>query len=78
MNPSLNLAFIDFETTGFSPKKGDRIVEVAVITTDWNGNVLGQATSKISPQSNYKLDLSQSFQIQGIFILNERPIGFIF
>jgi DNA polymerase III subunit epsilon len=25
MNPSLNLAFIDFETTGFSPRKGDRI-----------------------------------------------------
>ena len=39
MNPSLNLAFIDFETTGFSPRKGDRIVEAAVITTDWNGNI---------------------------------------
>jgi len=49
MNPSLNLAFIDFETTGFSPKKGDRIVEVAVITTDWNGNVLGQFETLVNP-----------------------------
>jgi DNA polymerase-3 subunit epsilon len=49
MNPSLNLAFIDVETTGFSPKKGDRIVEVAVINTDWNGNVLGQFETLVNP-----------------------------
>lgn len=49
MKPSFNLAFIDFETTGFSPKKGDRIVEAAVVTTDWNGNVLGQFETLVNP-----------------------------
>lgn len=49
MHPSLNLAFIDFETTGFSPRKGDRILEAAVITTDWNGNILGQFETLVNP-----------------------------
>jgi DNA polymerase III subunit epsilon len=49
MNSYLNLAFIDFETTGFSPRKGDRIVEAAVITTDWNGNILGQFETLVNP-----------------------------
>jgi DNA polymerase-3 subunit epsilon len=55
MNPSLNLAFIDVETTGFSPKKGDRIVEVAVINTDWNGNVLGQFETLVNPLREVRL-----------------------
>ena len=43
------LAFIDLETTGFSPKKGDRIVEVAIINTDWEGNILDRFDTLINP-----------------------------
>jgi oligoribonuclease (3'-5' exoribonuclease) len=62
MNPSLNLAFIDFETTGFSPKKGDRIVEGAVISTDWNGNVLGQSISEIYLNRTINLTFHKAFK----------------
>lgn len=49
MNSSLKFAFVDFETTGFSPKKGDRIVEAAVITTDSEGNILGHFETLVNP-----------------------------
>lgn len=49
MNETVQLAFLDLETTGFSPKKGDRIVEVAIITTDWEGNVQDRFETLINP-----------------------------
>lgn len=49
MNSSLKFAFIDFETTGFSPRKGDRIVEAAIITTDWEGNILSHFETLVNP-----------------------------
>lgn len=49
MTNSIQLAFLDVETTGFSPKKGDRIVEVAIITTDWEGNVKDRFETLINP-----------------------------
>lgn len=49
MNSSLKFAFVDFETTGFSPRKGDRIVEAAVITTDWEGNILSHFETLVNP-----------------------------
>lgn len=49
MNDTVQLAFLDLETTGFSPKKGDRIVEVAIITTDWEGNVQDRFETLINP-----------------------------
>ena len=44
-----HLAFIDFETTGFSPRLGHRIVEAAVITTDLEGNVIDEYETLINP-----------------------------
>lgn len=49
MNTTLNFAFVDLETTGFSPRKGDRIVEIAIVTTDWQGNILDRFESLVNP-----------------------------
>lgn len=43
------LAFIDLETTGFSPRKGDRIVEVSIINTDVDGNIIEEYETLINP-----------------------------
>lgn len=44
------LAFLDLETTGFSPKRGDKILEVAIVTTDLEGNVLDKYETLINPR----------------------------
>lgn len=65
------LAFIDLETTGFSPKMGDRIVEVAIITTDWEGNVKDRFETLINP-----LREVTATEIHGLTaeMLNEAPL----
>ena len=40
--PGPGFAVIDFETTGLSPAKHDRVIEVAVVHVDENGRVEGQ------------------------------------
>jgi DNA polymerase III subunit epsilon len=42
-------AVIDFETTGFSPYRGDRIVELAIVVLDENGIVVKQLESVVNP-----------------------------
>jgi DNA polymerase III subunit epsilon len=44
------LAFLDLETTGFSPKRGDKILEVAIVTTDLKGNVIDKYETLINPR----------------------------
>jgi DNA polymerase III subunit epsilon len=44
------LAFLDLETTGFSPKRGDKILEIAIVTTDLEGNVLDKYETIINPK----------------------------
>jgi DNA polymerase-3 subunit epsilon len=44
------LAFLDLETTGFSPKRGDKILEIAIITTDLQGNVVDRYETLINPR----------------------------
>ncbi|WP_339708382.1 exonuclease domain-containing protein [Algoriphagus aquimarinus] len=44
------LAFLDLETTGFSPKRGDKILEVAIVTTDLEGNVVDKYETLINPR----------------------------
>jgi len=43
-------AILDIETTGFSPKTGDKILEIAIITTDLSGNVVDEYETLINPQ----------------------------
>ena len=43
-------AFLDIETTGFSPKTGDKILEIAIITTDLQGDVVDEYETLINPQ----------------------------
>jgi len=43
------LAFLDIETTGFSAKRGDKILEIAIVTTDLQGNILDKYESLINP-----------------------------
>ena len=43
-------AVIDLETTGFSPKRGDRILEVGVVLVDDAGEIEGEWGSLVNPQ----------------------------
>lgn len=43
-------AILDIETTGFSPKKGDKIVEIAIISIDCNGNEVDRYETLINPR----------------------------
>lgn len=49
-SPLAGFAVIDVETTGFSPAKHDRIVEVAVVHTDEYGNQQGVWETLVNPQ----------------------------
>lgn len=42
-------AFVDIETTGFSPQRGDKILEISIITTDLQGNILDEYETLINP-----------------------------
>jgi len=46
----MGYAVIDLETTGFSPARGDRIVEVGVVLLDDNGSVEHEWTTIVNPQ----------------------------
>jgi len=46
----MGYAVIDLETTGFSPSKGDRILEVGVVLIDDAGEVEHEWTTLINPQ----------------------------
>jgi len=46
----MSYAVIDLETTGFSPKQGDRIVEVGIVLVDDAGKIEGEWGSIINPQ----------------------------
>ncbi|HCS62115.1 MAG TPA: DNA polymerase III [Microbacterium sp.] len=46
----MGCAVIDLETTGFSPARGDRIVEVGVVLVDDSGAVEGEWTTLVNPQ----------------------------
>ncbi|MHA6670217.1 exonuclease domain-containing protein [Homoserinimonas sp. A447] len=47
--PGPGFAVIDFETTGLSPAKHDRVIEVAVVHVDEHGRVEGQWETLINP-----------------------------
>lgn len=47
MDPTFTI--LDIETTGFSPKHGDKIVEIALISVDMAGNILDTYESLINP-----------------------------
>lgn len=55
-------AVIDFETTGLSPKRGDRIVEVAVARVDADGRIEDEFATLINPEGR---DVGATF-IHGI------------
>lgn len=43
-------AVVDVETTGFSPKLHDRVVEIAVVRIDRTGAVLGEYSTLVNPE----------------------------
>lgn len=47
---SAGFAVIDFETTGFSPAKHDRVVEVAVVHVNEHGRITGQWETLVNPK----------------------------
>lgn len=49
LNDSL-FAVLDIETTGFSPKRGDKIVEIGIISIDLQGNVVDKYETLINPK----------------------------
>lgn len=42
-------AVLDIETTGFSPQRGDKIVEIAIVTTDVQGNIVDKYETLVNP-----------------------------
>ncbi|WP_460800811.1 exonuclease domain-containing protein [Microbacterium sp. GXF6406] len=46
----MGYAVIDLETTGFSPGRGDRIVEIGVVLVDEDGGIEGEWTTLVNPQ----------------------------
>lgn len=46
----MGYAVIDLETTGFSPARGDRIVEIGVVLLDDDGGVENEWTTIVNPQ----------------------------
>lgn len=45
-----NFSFIDIETTGFSPKRGDKIIEIGIVNTDHQGNIINTYETLINPR----------------------------
>lgn len=70
MNNAAQFAFLDLETTGFSPRRGDRIVEIAIITTNWEGQVQDRFETLVNP-----LREVTGTEIHGLTaeLLNEAP-----
>lgn len=66
-----HLAFLDIETTGFSPNRHHKILEVAIITTDNNGNILEEYETLIN--ANRDIDNSH---IHGIIpeMIKDAPL----
>lgn len=54
-------AIISLETTGISPKYGDHLVELAIQTVNWNGELLDSYETLIHPETDV-----EGFQIHGI------------
>jgi DNA polymerase III subunit epsilon len=50
MYRELVYAVVDVETTGFSPKHHDRVVEIAVVRTNARGEVLAEYGTLVNPQ----------------------------
>lgn len=46
----MSYAVIDLETTGFSPARGDRVVEVGVVLLDRDARVVQEWTTLVNPQ----------------------------
>ncbi|MCF8362445.1 MAG: hypothetical protein K9G70_07460 [Prolixibacteraceae bacterium] len=61
-------AIVDLETTGFSPKRGDKIVEVGIITTDIQGNVIDKYETLINP--NREVSASHIHKITAEMVKN--------
>ena len=49
MSKNIEYAVVDIETTGFSPRKHDRIVEIAIVRVDGRNNVLGEYDTLVNP-----------------------------
>lgn len=46
---SVEFAVLDFETTGLHPSQGDRVIQVAVVIADQNGNVFEDWSTYVDP-----------------------------
>ena len=46
----MKFSILDIETTGFSPRQGDRIIEISIVNTDFEGNVADTYETLINPQ----------------------------
>jgi len=42
-------AIVDIETTGFSPKRGDKILEISIVTSDMDGQIIESYETLINP-----------------------------
>ncbi len=47
--PRFDFAVVDVETTGFSPGRDDRIVEIAIVRLDAEGQVTGEFATLVKP-----------------------------
>ncbi len=65
-------AILDCETTGFSPARGDKIIEIAIITCDLSGNICDQYETLINP--NREIDACSIHHITSEMVFNAPSI----
>lgn len=61
-------AVIDIETTGFSPRRGDKIVEIAVVTTNLHGNIVDRYETLVNP--NREVSATEIHKISAEMVKN--------
>jgi len=64
---AIEFATIDFETTGLSPSR-DRIIEIGVVRTDIDGNILSEFSSLINPQKDVTNSSIHGIQTQDLLM----------
>lgn len=47
-------AILSIETTGISPQHGDHLVELAIQTVNWNGELLDSYETLVHPEKMWK------------------------
>jgi DNA polymerase-3 subunit epsilon len=66
-------AVIDLETTGLHYEEHDRVIQIAIIRTDWNGNITSTWSHYVNPHR--KVAAEHIHGISDAMLVNEPPFS---